>query len=173
MLTIQMKLVDVSEKDLTDLMPSGYWVEALEGNRFVIKSDDGNLKVGHCVTSGEIVAISFYDDEAAGFKLATEFGLKHPELNPVQLLFGIVYSLGRNVYQLDKQPITLREPVEAEFEHYKTAGNAFFVVFRRGNWGKTWLTADEMRKVCPTGKLGRDIGPIFLALGEIENESTM
>lgn len=173
MLTIQMKLTEVSEKALTNLMPSGYWVEALEGDRFVVKSDVGNLKVGHCVVSGENIAISFYDEEVAGLKLVTEFGLLHPEHNPNQLFYGIVYSLGRGVYQLDKQPNTLREPVEAEFEHYKAAGNAFFVVFRRGNWGKTWITADEMRKVCPSGRLGHDVGPIFLALGEIENENTM
>ncbi len=173
MLTIQMKLAEISEKSLTDLMPSGYWVEALEGDRFMIKSDVGNLKVGHCVVNGEKVDITFYSDEAVGAKLSVEFGLLHPAHNPNQLFYGIVYSLGKNVYQLDKQPNTLREPVEAEFEHYKAAGNAFFVVFRKGNWGKTWITVDEMRKVCPTGKLGRDIGPIFLALGEIENENTM
>lgn len=173
MLTIQMKLVDVSESSLTGLMPTGYWVEALEGHRYVIKSDSGNAKVGHCVVNWEMVDISFYEDEPTGFAFASEFGLKHPDNNPNQILFGIVYSLGRSVYQLDKQPLSLRGPVEAEFDHYKAAGNAFFVIFRRGNWGKTWVTVDEMRKICSSGRLGHDVGPIFLALGEIENESTM
>ena len=173
-LTIQMMLTDVSEAILAEYMPVGYRLEVLDQGRYVVMTDGDVYKVGHCQEVDCGVDFVFYEDSPEGLAYTQAFGLRHPEYNPLQVLYGVVYTIdGGQTFQLDKLPLRLKSQVLAELGHYTASKAAYFVSFKRGCWGKTWLEVDEKRLVLEGGRLGKDTGIEFLPLGNIENESTM
>lgn len=166
----------VNEESLKSVMPVGYRAEAIDEERFVVCTEDMHRKVGICTAVEGGVVVSFPNETACEKDFAIAFGLKYPQYNPAQLVFGIVYETQdkkEDLYQLDKLPVLTESEVMEQTENYDGAKRAFVVSFYRGAWETGYLQVNSMRKILDVQVLGSERGPKLLTLGNIENDLTM
>jgi hypothetical protein len=174
---IIVKTLDLSINNIRSLMPTGWTVEqtqygllinnSMSGlNAGVIHLGDQQFTINAMRNSEDQVAIDFWHS----------FGMKHHELNPFDLRFGVVYKAGsdENDWELDEYPAHGPQEVLEDVLRYAKANMAYYVSFFLGDWHyQEQLKTKSCQPILANGLLGKDKGVMIFGLGSIENPDTM
>jgi hypothetical protein len=163
---------------LDEIMPDGWLLqETDDGDRFNIIYEFDAAKVGHLFVLPEKVVFSVDEHNSSGKKFWQNFSMKYTELDPFDLLYGVLYVDGGNghVYDLDELPkhLPMVPPKEilAHYDKIKT----YYVEFALGDWHPidNQIKVKSAQRILAGGELGIGFKDHVFRLGVIENEATM